>query len=345
MFVALSTFIALVLSITSIALGTRSTHDPECRKCKASLISYQKILTQCPSCNRAITTAKDVYFRGRHRSKKLWAICILACLPFGVMILISAGILFNLQNFRRLTNSPAGPAGPAIGILDAMQMETDELIETLATRPAGSIGWGELNKRFLTTPPSDEQITALSVSIRPGLDAYLTQSDEIFRPNFDLTRSLGTLIDALGFTDPTVQEIIQPLIKIPNDCPKVGIKNRWLTIRTDITPNTFSKRNLLDFSGLKHALVTKAIRIDGIDVPVNTTKGRRNWSSINTTHRLRANEIPESMTTPGKHSIELDLTNTILPTDIANNTPFTLWPAFITKKSKTVTCEFVIKED
>ena len=341
---AVSTFTAFMLSIMSIALGTRRTHAPECRKCKASLISYKKILTQCPSCSRPIATARDVYFRGRHRSKKLWIICTLTCLPFGFLVLIFTGVVFNVETIGKLTNIQ-GPPGAAIGIVDAMRMETDELIENLATRPAGPNGWGELNERFLTTPPSDEQITALSVSIQPGVEAHLTQSATSFRPNFELARSLATLTSALGFTDPTVQEIIQPLINVPNDCPEVFIKSRRLNIKLNTTPIARSDHNLLGFSGLKHASVTKAIRIDGEDVPIKNAKGVRNWSTISATHRLKLSELPESMTTPGEHSIELELTNTILPTDIANKTPFTLWPTFITKKSNTVTCTFEITED
>ena len=324
---AMSTTAVFALCITSLVLGIRCTHAPECRACKESLTGYEKILTQCPACNRKISSARDVYFRGRYRPKKLWIICILSCLPFVTMILISIGVSLNYQRLMGIDNQD-----PAMGIVDAMRMETDELIETLATRPEGRNGWRELSERFSETPPTPEQITSLSVSIGAGLDAHLAQSPDEFEPNFGLAMSLATLYDSVGFMDPKIQEFIQPLINIPSECPEIEVKRGRLLITIQTTPNTYADHNLLNFSDLTHAFVTNAIRIDGLDVPIQMYRGRSNWSTIDTKHRIRISDLPESMTTPGEHSIELDLTNTILPTDIVKNTPCKLWPNSITKK-------------
>ena len=256
------------------------------------------------------------------------------------MVVITIGVFINFQTLMGIDNQ-----APTIGMAEAMRMDTDELIESLASRPAGSNGWREINERFSKDPPSPEQINTLSASIIPGIDAHLSQPEETFSPNFELARSFGTLYRSLGFTDPTIQNIITPLIIFPRNCPTVEIQNGRLVIRVLTNPDTTAEYDLISFSGLKAASVTNSIRIDGIDIPAKNTKGKISWSTINEIHRINVSDLPKSMTAPGEHSIELDVTNTILPSDIANNTPFKLWPSAITKKSKTITCTFTIKEN
>lgn len=324
--------------------GFRRSDQPACRGCRASLVRSGALLTQCPECDAPLGP-KSVVFLGRTRPWPIWVITFLLTAPsalvLGTVIVLATGVIDPAYLVRTLNGEDTGGL---ITIREAEGYETDELIAQMVARKTDASTWAVLWNRFVDAPPMNED---------QALDILSAAREELSRSgnNFILERSwmITKVVNQLGHGHPSIQDFFQDHLLEPAGCPSVKLrKNTALTIDYAGSPAT-AKADILKRmrNEVRPYSVATAIRIDGIDIKPRNERGRTIWRpGWGGRHQkmLYTRYLPPSVLEPGEHTLEIDLTNVVLPNGIPSNLPPEEWPAVVVRKDATLTCSFTIDD-
>lgn len=351
----------------TLLAGFRRSDQPACRACKASLVKSGALLTQCPECDAPLGP-KNVVFLGRTRPWPIWVITLLLTAPsalvMGIVIMLATGVMDTDRLVRTLNQEDTADR---ISVIEATGYETDELIAEMGTRPADSLIWSLLNERFEDAPPLVIQNLGKSYSTRPsGTTTTVMTEDQaldilsIFRKEFNQIKSsnlgmylhhsvVAKIVDRLGYGHPKILELFEDHLLEPAGCPTVKYrKNFALTIDYANAPAAANFNILTHIRNQARPFsVATGIRIDGIEIKPRNERNRRVWTpgwSGRHKKTLYTRYLPPAVLEPGEHTLEIDLTNVVLPNGTPHNLPPEEWPAVVVRKDATLTCTFTIED-
>ena len=328
----------------TLLAGLRRSDQPACRACKASLVRSGALLTQCPECDAPLGP-KNVVFLGRTRPWPIWLITFVLTAPsaliLGTVIILATGVIDTTDLVRTLNQENTGDL---ITSREAERYETDELIAEMVARTPDQSTWRILWERFADAPPMTEE---------QALDILLVARQEISKgkPPFDLhmTWMVNKIVSRLGYGHPKILELFEDHLLEPAGCPTVKYrKNSAITIdyaNSPAAPKLDILKNMRNQA--RPFSVATGIRIDGIEIKPRNERGRSVWRpGWGGRHQktLYARYLPPAVLEPGEHTLEIDLTNVVLPNGTPYNLPPEEWPAVVVRKDATLTCTFTIDD-